>query len=757
MILALVTAGSGYANASQAAGAAAQPNQACTLKGSVHSPQHEWASCLQVKAEMVKAPEVCGAAPITFTIFAQQAQSGVQIEADLPGNLKWAAVPAGLSAQSVKSASRVDRGALNRASTVLSLKAGSTTTFTGSVTATGKGTAQIRIRAKHQTATGGVDAVEDSVFLTIGDRSSTLGIDTAGFQSTTPITSTPAQSQVPAARRQAVDMKPPAAAKGPGVQATSCVTGGWFYQDVTGAVRPSINMLVEAWEGGTRLTYGVTDFGGRYSLCFANVPGGRNVWVRFVTMNNLWRVRETGTPNDFVFNTGALHVADGANVEFGNLFPADPAFDRALSAFDSANTAWLWTPGYCWDDRDAPAACRQLVMNWSPSSTTGAYYDWTEVQLRAADPDSPILVVHEIGHFVMDDVYEDAYPPIPNCNPHSIHIQSSPGCAWSEGFAEWYPAQVFNDPFFRWPGGGFENLETPTWPTFGWDDGDQTEGRVAGALIDISDAANEAYWDGWTEGPNNIWNTFLDHVSHSFGQFWSHRAADGYNVADSGALAAVYQNTIDYGFRNPLGDYAELTRPTPSPSHNYGYNTWANYWSVVAMRPPAGADYDLELFDDRAQTVFLSGGYHGGNTVEFIATDSLRRPLGDYYPRAPLWSGTGEYQIELAQGTSELWTSETVTMLSSDVVVVRDVFLTAGVPTTLSVVPEPGQDGELFLMRSEAAAVTWIRSRSQAVASSTFGGPGATETFTYTPTASGWYGLVLINKAGSGKYTLSKS
>ena len=53
----------------------------------------------------------------------------------------------------------------------------------------------------------------------------------------------------------------------------------------------------------------------------------------------------------------------------------------------------------------------------------------------------------------MDDVYEDAYPDHPNCSPHNINVVSSPGCAWTEGFAKWVPASVLKDPYYRWPDG----------------------------------------------------------------------------------------------------------------------------------------------------------------------------------------------------------------------------------------------------------------------------------------------------------------
>jgi hypothetical protein len=400
-----------------------------------------------------------------------------------------------------------------------------------------------------------------------------------------------------------------------------------------------------------------------------------------------------------------------------------------------------------------------VIINWTATSVDGTYYSTAgnDVHLAADDPNAPTLVIHEIGHAVMDDVYEDDYPPIPNCSPHSIPGISSAGCAWTEGFAEWFPASVLNDPFYRWPDGSSLDLENPTWGSGGWSNGDSVEGRVAGALIDISDFTNEAFWDRYGEGdPGNIWTTFLNNVSDTFSQFWSQRATGGFNTGNTGANGSVYGNTIDYTFRDPLGNYAELTRPTPTP-HNYSYNTTSVYWSVFAARPPSGTDYDMQLYDDVGQTVNLGGSAFGGSTIDFIAVDSNHRPLGDYYPRAYQFSGTGMYQVELAQGTDQVGVgSHTVNMGANDVVLVRDTSLSSGEQTFFRVVPSSGaQNPDLFLMQSDPAnSATWVRSRGSAVASSTSGGAGAAEGFSFTAPAPDWYGLVLTNVAGSGNYTL---
>ena len=56
-----------------------------------------------------------------------------------------------------------------------------------------------------------------------------------------------------------------------------------------------------------------------------------------------------------------------------------------------------------------------------------------------------------------------------------------------------------------------------------------------------------------------------------------------------------------------------------------------------------------------------------------------------------------------------------------------------------------------------ANADTWVRNRSNAVAAATDQGPGGTETLTCTAAVDDCFGVVVINNAGTGTYTLTVS
>jgi hypothetical protein len=750
----------------------------CTLHPSAHADEHhEWASCLRVDARLQTMPARGQTARLSVVVLAEHTEKQVRIEADLPSNLSWVQAPAGLSRRQVASAAPETGGRLDRVTATRAMTGGAPQRFEGIVQATESGPAQIRVRALVDLGGGNVDAAEDSVFLTIGQagKPSVAGIPTgpdgptaavAAGTVAAPALSRPAKSvgtsglATPFSDDQAVTSLS---------AATACVSGGWFYIDNNGVTRPARNFQVQVWDYDPvvddLLASGVTDGAGNYHLCFDNDDGlgaaTQDPYIKFVSSNSRWRVQNGGSP--YVYKTGHHDdVANGSDTNFGSLLPGNTSEMRGLHAFDEVNDAWNWIPGSCWDQKDA--ACRQVKINWSPSSVDGTFYSTGDktVHLMAADPDAPITVVHETGHAIMDDVYQDAFPVAPNCDPHVIENSTSAGCAWTEGWAEWFPAMVYNDPFFRWPSGNFRNLETPTWGTVNWATGATSEGRVAGTLIDMSDSANEAYWDRTSEGaPGNIWTTFQKHVSGTLSEFFVHRSQDGFEIADSGARAAAYQNTIDFTFRDPLPDNLALNRPTPTP-HNYGFSTTANYWSVVAVRPPVGStvDYDLDLFDDRPQSTLLASSADGGSRVDFVAVDSNRRALGDYYPRVRQFSGTGNYRVQLAQGGTTLpaATSQALTMGSADVVAVRDSFLTAGSSATFTVSSSGTGDAELFVLGSKSGdSSTWVRGRGSALAGANAAGPGGLEQVTLTAPEDGWYGVVLVNKSGSGTYTLTRS
>ena len=188
-----------------------------------------------------------------------------------------------------------------------------------------------------------------------------------------------------------------------------CATGLWSFIDTKGVLRRSSNFGVEVWDadasgGADLLAVGRTIPGGRYNLCYDNsdtdAGGLVDPFVRFVASNARWRVRNTPASNQtYVFGTETVND-QAQNVDFGDKQPGDSSGMRILRAFDAVDRFWNWVPSSCWDANDASASCRQIVINWTPTSTDGTYYSTgtKDIHLAAADPDSAHVVIHEATH-----------------------------------------------------------------------------------------------------------------------------------------------------------------------------------------------------------------------------------------------------------------------------------------------------------------------------------------------------------------------
>lgn len=504
------------------------------------------ASCLDAAVRLSEAPAVGRRAVVDIEVRTTWQRTPVNLDVRLPAGLEWAKAPSGLRPESRASAVPADGGRVNHARGRAEVGRDRPLRLRGTVRGLAEGAAEIRAVV---TAPATGDTRSASVFLTVGAQRSAFGIRERNVNPTAPATGPTDRAYAHLSHKPAEPVKAPASGA-----ATACATGGWGYVDHTGASRVSANAQVQVWDSDATgqpdlLASGLTDGDGTFQLCFDNTDedgSGQDVYVRFGTENTQWIIRNGRSRKSYRFDSGVTSdVANGATVDIGRLQPGDPALMRGVEAFDTINAGWNWTPGACWDAYDS--VCRRGKVNWAPDSTDGTYYSLQEnaVHLAAADPDANILVLHEFGHAMMDDLYEDDFPPVTNCSPHYINKTSSEGCAWTEGFATWYGVAVLGDPTFRWPGGRTLDLEGPTWGTPTWDNGDTVEGRVLGSMIDLYDATNEE-GDNCAEDPRGpLWTTSLNHVSDTFRQFWAQRGQDGFDVGPT-ALDCLYHNTIDY-------------------------------------------------------------------------------------------------------------------------------------------------------------------------------------------------------------------
>lgn len=166
-------------------------------------------------------------------------------------------------------------------------------------------------------------------------------------------------------------------------------------------------------------------------------------------------------------------------------------------------------------------------------------------------------VIHEIGHHYMYNVTQSHYwYPNDSCWGHDIWTAMEDKCAWSEGWADFFPLLVNGDHCYDkgvGPCTGTRDNQYFDLENQGWSDsqsrGPTVEGRVAGALYDLYDSNNEGPFDIATNSFESMWIIMRDRVPAAqtladFGNSWKN---SGYNYGQF--LLVAYQNTIDYGLR----------------------------------------------------------------------------------------------------------------------------------------------------------------------------------------------------------------
>ena len=331
------------------------------------------------------------------------------------------------------------------------------------------------------------------------------------------------------------------------------VTGAyrcWISENIfTGGARwdvavPRIWAAVRIFDGNDNpLGNGLTGTDGRFSIVVTN-PGATGFYVQTLPSSSACNVtKEDGS--DYIGQSSTFHpLPSDATYDIGEYQVYDhPHHKGAWRIYETIVNDYYDRGAWDFLANEGPGYTPPGVNVTFPSD--GTYYDLNyrihigdESHTKALD-----VVQHEYGHFIMHMIY-DLYWPTTYCpHPHFINEFSHPNCAWTEGWANFFPLAVQNESNFELGNGDDVNLETKTWGTPNWDDGDGVEGRVAGALFDVYDVTDDGY-DTFTDGFLNIWDVVFHQTDDNFVEFYAAWDARGHDVLE--ANAAIYQNTIDY-------------------------------------------------------------------------------------------------------------------------------------------------------------------------------------------------------------------
>ncbi len=282
------------------------------------------------------------------------------------------------------------------------------------------------------------------------------------------------------------------------------VTGAFFYVDRNGVTRPLVNATVDIRDddtfGDEQLTSVVTGWDGSYSAVVNADDGwlqnGRDIYARVRTTNARFRVQDCGLfDSTFSWTTDVREdLSDGAVVNFGNLQPGSD-MDAAVM-FQDMNKAWnhMTTTGS--QDPGFVNLC------WPEGATN---YDFSNVNITDGDEVAEDVVLHEYGHAIMHNAYDNNYWPANAVGPHTFcdPTPQNRNLAFTEGWATFValsvnPDGVYDSASWSW------NLENNSCNNT---NGKRDETMVAAGLIDMRDTASDGNCSSGNcdpSGSNNV-------------------------------------------------------------------------------------------------------------------------------------------------------------------------------------------------------------------------------------------------------------
>ncbi|MDE3089382.1 MAG: hypothetical protein KGJ80_08350, partial [Chloroflexota bacterium] len=233
----------------------------------------------------------------------------------------------------------------------------------------------------------------------------------------------------------------------------------------------------------------------------------------------------------------------------------------------------------------------------------------------------------------------------PTCSGHDIFLGKESSCGWSEGWADFFALtvdahKVGNAVCYDkgiGPCTGIRNTNYFDLENQGWNDGqpqgDTVEGRVAGALYDLFDYANDGYDQIGFGFGSQIWNSARTAPSTFLG-FWNNWKARGYEKHAS--VQSIYQNTIDYDL---FPSFNNLPNPTllQGITYNHAVDLWlyasdpesANwqmtYAFVSSTDTRCGASVDSHYVNFSVQS-----GWSGSCNVTVRAYDGIKGTNGTF-------------------------------------------------------------------------------------------------------------------------------
>lgn len=329
------------------------------------------------------------------------------------------------------------------------------------------------------------------------------------------------------------------------------IQGRLFFVDRDGVTGVLVNAAIDIRDddtfGDEHLTTVITGWDGRFSATVNNDDGwlqnGRDIYFRVRTSNSRFRVQDCGLVN-FTYSWRSStrnDLSDGSIVDFGDLQPTTD-MDAAVM-FQDLNAGWNYVTSQGAQDPGFANLC------WPEG---GSFYDFANINIDDGDEVAEDIVLHEYGHAIMHNAYNNNYWPSNATGPHTF-CDPTPqhrNLAFTEGWANFIPLAVNPDGIYHSNGWSW-GIESNT---CGNANGKRDETMVAAGLLDIRDTAsdggcsdddcdpsganNVSFVDMWRD---TVWNQNLDDVD----EYWDVLCPELTEDQHNNAIQSFAFNEID--------------------------------------------------------------------------------------------------------------------------------------------------------------------------------------------------------------------
>ncbi len=283
------------------------------------------------------------------------------------------------------------------------------------------------------------------------------------------------------------------------------------------------------------------------------------VRLRYPETNPKTAVTRPGLTDPYYIESDTTYLSTDGNWTINFAINSAKENFQAMWIFEDLRNAWDYV--YANDIRNGvhhdPG---EVVAYWALGSNSylGIYNSYaTPDFIFIADNTNASMdvAVHETGHKFMANGEWGWWYPYPDCWTHYMFGVNSQGCAWSEGWADFFAMAVNQDPCYNFtsdpcggsPDGQYYNLELHSRVDdpgqFPWDD--SVEGRVASTLYDLYDSQNEGF-DMIYAGFAPISQLALNYPGvHQLRLFWYEWNATSYQDYLKSGLT-FWWNTVNY-------------------------------------------------------------------------------------------------------------------------------------------------------------------------------------------------------------------